>query len=73
MVTEAVTACWAQPAIAMTNAPCVTPINQHAAEFLFSLMQHPNQERPLYIDDDPLTLILAAAALVSAAAGSEKR
>jgi hypothetical protein len=73
MLTEAVTACWAQPAIAMTNTPCATPINQRAAEFLFSLMRHSNQDRPLYIDNDPLAPILRAAAVVSAAAGSGKR
>jgi hypothetical protein len=73
MLTEAVTACWAQPAIAMTNTPCATPINQDAAEFLFFLIEHSNQDRPLYIDNGPLALTLRAAALVGGAAGSEKR
>ena len=69
MLTEEVTACWAQLAVAMTNTPCPMRINQHAAEFLFCLMQHSNQDRPLYIDNDPLPLILRAVA----AAGSGKR
>jgi hypothetical protein len=73
MLTAAVTACWAQPATATSSTPWATPINQHAAEFLFSFMQHSNHDCRLYIDNDPLPLILTAAALVSAAAGSEKQ
>jgi hypothetical protein len=73
MLTAEVTGCWAQPAIATSSTPCAIPINQHAAEFLFFLMQHSNHDRPLYIDNGPLPLIRTAAALVNAAAGSGRR
>src|ERR1700761_8394360 len=55
MLTAAVTACWAHPPNATSSTPRATPLNQHAAEFLFSLIRNSNHDGPSHIDNDRFT------------------